>query len=139
MDADDFQTQKLPSRALRRTYLVTYSRANMVMFPTRESFGTAVEDAFNRGTGKVKTEYWACSQEEHQDGGLHYHVSVKLTGPKRWGGEKKHFSDEHGIVLNFFEAHDDYYSAYKYITKSDKSVYESKDHPNLTELGFSYN
>ena len=88
MDVDVFKHKNYHHRALRRTYLVTYSRANMVMFSTREFFGTAVEDAFNRGKGKVKTGYWACSQEEHQDGGLHYHVSIKLTGPKRWGGVK---------------------------------------------------
>ena len=52
---DEFQTSQLQNARLhRRVYLVTYSKANLQKFPTREKFGCCVEEAFNAGTGKVK-------------------------------------------------------------------------------------
>ena len=38
-------------RATRRIYLVTYSQADMEKFPTRQSFGECVENAFNSAEG----------------------------------------------------------------------------------------
>jgi len=132
---DDFQTNTLHKQATRRTYLVTYSQANLNRFPTRESFGEAIKTAFNCGSGKVQVEYWACSLEEHQNGGRHYHVCVKLTGSKRWLSVKEHLRNTHNIVVNFSGNHDHYYSAYSYVTKTDKSFYVSESHPNLSNIG----
>ena len=78
------------NRTLRRVYLVTYSQADKLKFPSRQHFGKAVEEALNSGTSKVKATYWACCLENHQDGGEHFHVSIKLTGPKRWLPAKKY-------------------------------------------------
>lgn len=38
-------------------------------------------------------------------------------------------------MLHFSESHDNYYSAYKYITKSDGEVFHSNEHPNLKDIG----
>ena len=46
----------------KRQYLITYSRADLEQFPTRESFGQSLEVAFNAGSGKVNVSHWACSQ-----------------------------------------------------------------------------
>ena len=82
---DDFQSNQLTnSRLPRRTYLITYSQVDLNKFPTRESFGKCVKNAFNAGSGKVKVNHWACCMETHNNGGKHYHVSLKLSGPKRW-------------------------------------------------------
>ena len=62
MDREDFHLQK----SNRRTYLVTYSQADLVKFPSRQSFGEAVEAAFNAGSGKVGVNYWACCKENHE-------------------------------------------------------------------------
>ena len=64
----------------KRQYLLTQADENL--FPTRESFGYAVEKEFNSGTSKVKVDYWACRRELHGNGGFHYHCSIKLTGSK---------------------------------------------------------
>jgi len=121
---------------MRRTYLITYSQADLQIFPTRRDFGQAVSEAFNSGSGKVGVHYWACSQENHNvNNGVHYHMSVKLTGPKRWSGVKRLMTDRYGVVLHFSESHDNYYSAYRYITKSDGDVFHSEKHPNLKEIG----
>ena len=43
---DDFQSSSLTKRKVRRSYLVTYSQADLEKFPTRESFGKVVVTAF---------------------------------------------------------------------------------------------
>lgn len=132
---EDFQSTQLSRKKMRRSYLVTYSQADLERFPSRESFGQAVASAFDGGSGKVKVQYWACALENHEKGGQHYHVALKLSGPKRWFSVKSFLTDRYGVVANFSESHDNYYAAFKYISKSDKNVYLSDGHPNLKEIG----
>ena len=110
------------------------SQANLEIFPTRESFGKAIAEAFDRGSSNVKTQHWACCLERHQDSGQHYHVAIKLTGPKRWVG-KEHLTKTFGIVVNFSEGYDNYNTVYKYIGKSDDYIFQRQDHPDLSEVG----
>ena len=134
MDDDDFITTTLTNtRNARRTYLVTYSQADLVKFPNRKSFGDAVCTQFNKGT--VNVFHWACSLEPHTNGGEHYHVSLKLSGPKRWKCVKDNIKKTYRIVVNFSDKHDNYYSAYKYVCKSDVNVFHSKHHPELKNVG----
>ena len=63
----------------RRQYLVTYSKADLVKFLTRESFANAVVKEFNFGTSVVKVQHWACCREKHEDGSDHYHLCLKLA------------------------------------------------------------
>ncbi len=44
---------------MRRAYLITYSKADLQLFPTRKTFGFAIADAFSEGAGKVAIEYFA--------------------------------------------------------------------------------
>jgi len=131
----DLLNTTLSKNQMRRTFLITYSQANRTKFPTRESFGTEVAKAFDNGSGKAKTLYWACALEPHTDRGEHYHVSIKLSGAKRWLSVKNHLHQKHDVVVHFSDSHDNYYSAFKYISKSDKDVYQSLGHPNLQEIG----
>ena len=118
----------------RRTYLITYSKANKLLFPTRESFARKCEEAF--GGGKC-VSFYACAEEAHVDGSPHYHVRFKLTKPQRWAGAKKVLSAA-GAVANFAKpAHKEdgmYAWAYRYIMKFDKDVYHSPGHPCLQEI-----
>ena len=36
--------------------------------------------------------------------------------------------------MHFFDDHDNYYQAYKYLTKSDTAVYHNPAHPNLDDI-----
>ena len=63
-----------------RTLLITYSQADLSVFPTRQSFG----GAWALACGALKVEYFACGMEEHEDGGVYYHVAVKLNSTLRW-------------------------------------------------------
>jgi len=124
------------NRTVRRVYLVTYSQADKNKFPTQESFGEAVKDAFNIGSGKVQSLHWATCQENHEDGGDHYHTAIKLSGPKRWLSAKNYLMENHGVSVHFSDDHSaSYYAAYKYITKTDTMVHHSFAHPNLKEVG----
>ena len=104
------------------------------MFPTRESFGQSVSNAFNKGSSKVKVLHWACCLESHQNGGDHYHCSIKLSGLKRWKAVKNTLKKESGIQVHFSDAHDNYWSVFKYISKSDPNIFLSSNHPNMQEM-----
>ena len=130
---DNFPSQN--TNTMRRQYLVTYSKADMNKFPTRESFAGAIVNSFTL-SGKVLVQHWACCLEEHENtSGQHYHMCIKLSGPKRWSPVKNKLSSTYGIVVNFSDHHETYYSAYKYITKTDPHVIHSQNHPDLQEIG----
>ena len=131
-------TQLVDSRLSRRTYFVIYGQADLTKFTTRKGFRKCIKKHFNSGSGKVKVQHWACAKEQkHQNGGVHYNVVLKLTGPKRWKSVNKSISSKDGIVVNFSDSHDNYYSAYRYIYKNDDSVHHSKYHPNLDDAASS--
>ena len=99
--ADEFQSSSLDPRTVRKTYLITYSQANRILFPTHESFGQSVADAFNKGSSKVKVLHWVCCLESHQNGEKHYHCSVKLSGSKCWKAVKDTLKKESSIQVHF--------------------------------------
>ena len=76
----DVQLEELNSNNVLRTYLITYSKINHQIFPTRHSFGVAVVQAF----GAKNVDYFAVSKEAHETGGYHYHVAIKLNHGMRW-------------------------------------------------------
>ena len=41
---------------------------------------------------------------------------------------------ESGIQVNFSDTYDNYWSAFKYITKSDPNIFLSSNHPNMQEM-----
>ena len=120
------------TRVGRRQYMVIYSQADKETFPTRQSFGTMLRAAFNKGTSKVNVQYWACCEEKHSDGGIHYHCCLKLTVIKKWLGVKQDIQKQQGVVVNFSDKHNNYISAYRYVTKEDENVYHSPGHPDLS-------
>ena len=120
----------------RRTYLITCSKEDLSKFPSREQFGEVVVEEFNCGLGKIKLEYWACCLEQHVNtSGQHYHVLVKLSGPKGWNPIKTYLAERYGTFVHFSESSATCYAAFKYIPKTDKNVYESPNHPDLKEVG----
>lgn len=117
----------------RRVFLVTYSQADRVKFPTTESFSNSLSKAFGGG-GLIKE--WACCEEPHENGGFHFHMAIILNKSRRWGPVKKSFSSENGVSLHFQEDNCGYVAAYRYVCK-DKPISEvlhSPGHSNMTVL-----
>ena len=133
MTDGDFQNPRVG----RRQYLITYSQADAVKFPTRESFGKMLEAEFNAGNSRVKVSHWACCKENHQLGGFHYHCCMKLTGVKKWLSVKNNIMRKHNIVVNFSETYSHYIYAYRYVCKDKplEEVSHSQGHPDLSEVG----
>ena len=128
-DSAEGLSSNLNDRAVRQVYLITYSKADPQKFPTRESFAQAVVKSFEAINTKI--ELWVCSKEAHQVNGFHYHMALKLNRCKRWLSSKRYLEENHGISVHFSNIHHNYYSAWKYTTKKDRYVMESKDHPDL--------
>lgn len=59
-----------------QVYLITYSQADKVRFPSRKSFAVAVLFSFNDTPAKVVQ--WCCCLEKHCSNGIHYYMAVKL-------------------------------------------------------------
>ena len=56
---------RLNGRKVRSVYLITYSKANVEIISSRESFAVVVLDSFQNAdaTSKTKVLQWVCSQE----------------------------------------------------------------------------
>ena len=122
-----------------RVYITTLQQATQHkgLFPTRKSFGQASVCAF----GGSKVSYFATCEEEHADGNVHYHCSLKLVEPCRWGVAKKYLSENFGVNVNFSLSPEEgggYIPAYRYICKEDKNVFHGsclERHPDFKMLG----
>lgn len=123
----------LHNRQVRTVYLITYSQADLTRVAKREDFASLVVEAFT-GTCEVDNivNQWACSMEPHQNAGYHYHMAVKLKQARRWLSVRRWLQNRHGIQVNFSNVHTNYYSAWKYTTKQDKSYVQSHGHPDLS-------
>ena len=116
-------TVELRPRKLRSIYLVTYSQANLEIFPTREMFANEVTCLFV--TKKVKVVQWVCGMEQHDTHGVHYHLSVKLESNKRWLPVKQAIQEKFNAVLNFSSTHTSYFSTWRYVIKEDNNYVQN--------------
>ena len=126
---EDITNHSLSRCKVRSVYLITYSQANLGIFPTREAFASAVENAFKSVQAKVSN--WVCCLERHNTSGVHCHMAVKLDKNQRWLAVKDKIKNDFGVTLNFSRNHSNYYSARKYVTKQDQIYVESLGDPDL--------
>ena len=120
----------LKTSATRSVYLITYSQADLQKFTCRADFAKAVVQSFSQGNCNVM--HWCCSLEEHSSGGKHYHMSLKLNKVQRWLTSKRFLLQTYGISVHYSNVHHNYFSAWKYVTKSDTQYEESVGHPDLS-------
>ena len=93
-------------------YLITYSQADLDIVPTRKEFSRIVLDTFSNANppSRVEVVQWVCSQEGHRNGGIHYHMAVKLSARRRWLKGHNYLEERHGVKVNFSDKHCNYYS-----------------------------
>ena len=132
-----FKMERVDNRQQKQVYLITYSRANLTAFPSRESFATAIVRAFEtKPTAKVL--HWVVCIERHsddftEDRSFHYHMAVKLSKKTRWVNVRSYLDEEFHIQVNFSAFHSTYYSAYRYTVKEDNEALFSENHSDLSE------
>ena len=124
-------------------YLITYSRADCSKFPSRESFASAVVEAWRNFS--VRILQWVVSIEAHSTptgsaaceemNRYHFHMAVKLAKKARWLQVRNYLDDKFGIKVNFTDSDSQgtYFSAYRYVTKDDNEALHSPGHPDLTD------
>ena len=125
----------------RQVYLITYSRADVAKIPSRERFAEVVLEAW--GDSGVRVQHWVVCLEAHAssntnasveiNNAYHFHMALKLVKRARWLQVRKYLDQKHGIQVNFSDNHTSYYSAYCYVTKEDREIVHSSNHPDLSE------
>lgn len=128
-------TVSCEDRAACRTYLLTYSQADLQRVPDTRAFADIILDAFNEGTSTSAIVQWACCMEDHEDGGKHFHMVVKLSKPRRWKPIFENVLHYHNIAVNFSSNTCGYLAGYRYVCKNKEigSVLLSSGHPDLTD------
>ena len=83
--------------------------------------------------GCAKVKHWSCCLEEYKDGRLHFHLAIKLDRNQRWISSKTYLIEVYGISVHYSNRHYNYYSAWRYVTKSDACYIENEGHPRLDD------
>ena len=132
-DIDFFQSP-CNGRDSCRTYLLTYSQACLEKVPDSNAFSKIVLDAFSKGKSTSKVQQWATCQEHHADGGVHYHMIIKLTKTRRWKPIFEDIRASHSICVNFSTENCGYLAGYRYVCKEKNvdTVLHSAGHPILS-------
>ena len=126
----EFNTCEMNARNVRQIYLITYSMVDTERFPTRSSFAEAVVQSFADTPAKVLQ--WCCCLEQHVQSSVHFHMAMELDKDQRWLPSKRYLLERCGISVHFSDTHENYFRAWKYVTKEDRDYIQSNGHPDLT-------
>jgi len=85
--------------------------------------------SFSNGAANVVQ--WCCSLNNHRKSGVHYHIVIKLDKVTRWFKSKKYLLREYSVSVHCSSTHENYYSAWRYLTKQDKEYTQITKHPEL--------
>ena len=131
-NSDEFPACK--ERDSCRTYLLTYSQADMEKVPDCRVFADIVLEGFNQGPSASQILQWAVCKEQHTNGGEHYHMILKLSRTRRWKPVFNYLRESHHVTVNFSSSNIGYLAGYRYISKdkSRDSVLHSVNHPDLS-------
>ena len=89
-------TDSLGARDSRQVYLVTYSQADLVKYPSRREFADALVLVFSKDNNVIQ---WCCCLEDHENVGKHYHVAIKLERKQRLLKIKRFLLDYFGALF----------------------------------------
>ena len=120
-------------RSVRKLYLITYSQADVVRFPPRQSFVQAVLYSFYDTPDKSCTGPAARKNGRTESGGSYFQMALKLNRNKQRLPSKRFLLERCGISFHFSGIHRNYFSAWKYLTKQDKEFVESPGYPDLSD------
>lgn len=132
-NSDDEFTTSCKERDSCRTYLLTYSQANLQKVPDCRAFSDIALACFSEGSSTSEVVQWATSIEDHADGGKHFHMIVKLNKARRWRPVFENIRRRHAIAVNFSSNNCGYLAGYRYVCKDKdfETVLHCPDHPDL--------
>lgn len=122
----------------RSVYLITYSKADEEIIPSRESFACVILDAWSTVMDNPVVQ-WVVSKEKHNnveegsESSWHYHMAIKLEKKCRWLQVRNILQTRYNVKVNFSNNHSNYYTAYQYVTKEDETPVYSEGHPDLRD------
>ena len=124
---EEFVQPKKKSSSLghKQAYLSTYSQADVPKVQNRKQFVEFVSE-FNREDEIVG--HWVVSAELHRQKVIHYHLVIKLKKQRRFKQMQQNLKKSYDIDLDFKQWHDNYYTAYTYVTKFDTHFVTSENH-----------
>lgn len=136
---DDFVDEPRPANAnSKMNYLITYSKADVILIPDRQAFARFVIRHFRGKNWKEGDrdiiDKWAVSAESHlQTRGFHYHMALSLKSGKRWQSIDKEMV-KGGIKCDFRERGGTYFGCFDYVQKLDSHMIVSSEeqHAGLT-------
>ena len=96
----------LTQQQVRSVYLLTYSQADLSIFPDKESFASVVCEG-----SKTKID-------SGQKGGTHFHMAIKLNKIKWWLPICQYLRQKWNVSVRFSNRHVNCYSAWLYTTKT---------------------
>ena len=97
---------ELQPAKVRSVYLITYSQADLSIFPNRQLFADAVcEAVLNCEGSKTKVIQWTCCQENHKRQGKHYQMVIKLNKIKRWLPIWQYLKNKRSVYVHFSNRH----------------------------------
>ena len=115
------------------TYLVTYSKADMLKCNSRLQFATMVCETFNQKDDEdYVVSHWVCCVENHAREGVHFHLAIKLHKRRRFALIAQSLREKYKINVHFQEWVSFYYDAYEYVCKQDENSLKSPGHPPLS-------
>ena len=123
--------QELGPRNARSVYLITYSQADVGKVKDRNAFARIVGSAFESIGGEVKALGVLSGRTCQWRHALP--LALKLQTRHRWLQVKQYLEDRHAVTVHFSDVHVSYYSAWRYVTKSDDAFLQSDGHPDLTD------
>ena len=138
------KTEYLANSSQRMIYLITCSHADTTKFSSKESFSSAILEAWQHFG--IRILHWGLCIEAHSNnngcasGGdnnmnlYHFHIAVKLAKRGRWLQVRNYLDEKYGVQVNFSDNHISYYTAYRYVTKEDYEALHSPGHPDLSDV-----
>ena len=136
--------ESLANSSQRMVYLITYSRVDTTKFSSKESFSSAILEAWQHFG--IRILHWVVCIEAHSNNNgcasgddnnmnlYHFHMAVKLAKRGRWLQVRNYLDEKYGIQVNFSDNHSSYYTAYRYVTKEDHEALHSPGHPDLSDV-----
>ena len=121
--------ESLANSTQRMVYLITYGRVDTTKFSSKESFSSAILEAWQHFG--IRILHWVVCIKAHINNNgcgsgdninmnlYHFHMAVKLAKRGRWLQVRNFLDEKYGIQVNFSDNHSSYYTAYRYVTKED--------------------